>query len=178
MSWGWPVGALTLLDEVGLDVAFHAGRVMLSHLGARLDPPPAFQRMIDDGRLGRKAGRGFYRYDGKQKQPDPAVYELLEWRPAALSAGEIAERCWLQMLNEVARTWEDGILRDPDAIDIGVVFGFGFPPFRGGILHEADRVGLDQVVARLDGYAERYGPRLAPAPLLCTMAARGELFHV
>jgi 3-hydroxyacyl-CoA dehydrogenase/enoyl-CoA hydratase/3-hydroxybutyryl-CoA epimerase len=176
-GWGWPVGALTLLDEVGLDVAYHAGRVMLAQLGDRLDPPAAFQKMIDDGRLGRKAGRGFYRYDGKAKEPDPAVYELLQWSPGSVDAGEIAERCWLEMLDEVARTMEDGIVRDPDTVDIGVVFGFGFPPFRGGILHEADRLGLDAVVARLDGYAARYGKRFEPAALLRDMARRGERFH-
>jgi 3-hydroxyacyl-CoA dehydrogenase/enoyl-CoA hydratase/3-hydroxybutyryl-CoA epimerase len=176
-GWGWPVGALTLLDEVGLDVAYHAGQVMLAHLGDRLDPPPAFQKMIDDGRLGRKAGRGFYRYEGKEKHPDPAVYELLGWQPAAVPAGEIAERCWLKMLDEVARTMEEGIVRDPDTVDIGVVFGFGFPPFRGGILHEADRMGLDTVVARLDGYAAQHGKRFEPARLLREMAERGERFH-
>ena len=188
-AWGWPAGGLSLLDEVGLDVAYHAGQVLLARLGDRLDPPVAFQRMIDDGRKGRKAGRGFYRYDGavpragsgaktgKEKVPDPAVYELLGWQPRPLAAGEIAERCWLQMLNEVARTMEEGILRDPDAVDVGVIFGFGFPPFRGGILREADRVGADEIVRRLDAYAERHGKRLAPAPLLREMAARGERFH-
>jgi 3-hydroxyacyl-CoA dehydrogenase / enoyl-CoA hydratase / 3-hydroxybutyryl-CoA epimerase len=176
-AWGWPAGGLQLLDEVGLDVAFHAGQVLLSRLGDRIDPPPAFQKMIDDGRKGRKAGMGFYRYDGKEKEPDPAVYELLGWRHHPLPAGEIAERCWLQMLNEVARTMEEGIVRDPDVVDIGVIFGFGFPPFRGGILREADRVGLDLIVARLDGYAARHGKRLAPTSLLRDMAARGERFH-
>jgi 3-hydroxyacyl-CoA dehydrogenase/enoyl-CoA hydratase/3-hydroxybutyryl-CoA epimerase len=162
---------------VGLDVAYHAGQVMLAHLGDRLDPPPAFQELVDDGRLGRKAGRGFYRYGGKEKSPDPAVYELIGWQPRALAASEIVERCWLKMLDEVARTMEEGIVRDPDAVDIGVVFGFGFPPFRGGILHEADRVGLEQIVARLDAYAARHGKRFEPAALLREMAARGERFH-
>jgi len=176
-AWGWPAGGLQLLDEVGLDVAFHAGQVLLSRLGDRIDAPPAFQKMIDDGRKGRKAGMGFYRYDGKEKEADSAVYELLGWRHHPLPEGEIAERCWLQMLNEVARTMEEGIVRDPDVVDIGVIFGFGFPPFRGGILREADRVGLDLVVERLDGYAARHGKRLLPAPLLREMAARGERFH-
>jgi 3-hydroxyacyl-CoA dehydrogenase/enoyl-CoA hydratase/3-hydroxybutyryl-CoA epimerase len=177
-GWGWPVGALTLLDEVGLDVGFHAGTVLLEHLGERLDPPPAFQRMIDDGRLGRKAGKGFYRYEKGEKQgPDESVYELLDWTPAEIPAAEIAERCWLQMLDEVARTIEDGVIREPDDVDIGVIFGLGFPPFRGGILREADRVGLDTIVARMDGYAERYGRRFEPAGLLRRMAEGGERFR-
>jgi 3-hydroxyacyl-CoA dehydrogenase/enoyl-CoA hydratase/3-hydroxybutyryl-CoA epimerase len=176
-GWGWPVGALTLLDEVGLDVGYHAGKVLLERLGDRLDPPAAYQRLIDDGRLGRKAKKGFYRYDGKEKVADETVYALLGWQPRPMLEMEIAERCWLQMLNEVARTIEEGIVTDVDAIDIGVIFGFGFPPFRGGILHEADRVGLDEIVRRLDRYAAELGPRLQPAPLLRRMAEGGERFH-
>ena len=151
VAWGWPVGPLALLDEVGLDVAIHAGRVMRERLGERLAPPPTNARMIDAERLGRKSGRGFYRYVDAGKEVDPDVYRLLDWRPATLPDEEIVERCWLQMLNEAARTIEDGVIADPAAVDIGVIFGFGFPPFRGGLLREADRRGLDWVVGRLDG---------------------------
>jgi len=83
----------------------------------------------------------------------------------------------MQMLNEVARCIEDGIVSDPKDIDVGVIFGFGFPPFRGGILREADRLGLDYVVGRLELYAGRYGDRLAPAELLQDMARGGKTFH-
>jgi 3-hydroxyacyl-CoA dehydrogenase/enoyl-CoA hydratase/3-hydroxybutyryl-CoA epimerase len=176
-AWGWPAGGLQLLDEVGIDVAYHAGQVLIARLGDRIDAPAAFRKLIDDGRKGRKAGKGFYRYDGKDKEPDPAVYELLGWQPRPLPAGDIAERCWLQMLNEVARTIEERIVTDPDVVDVGVIFGLGFPPFRGGILREADRVGLDEIVRRLDAYAAKHGKRLEPAPLLREMAKRGERFH-
>ncbi len=176
-SWGWPVGPLELLDEVGLDIAHHAAEVMLPYLGDRVAPPPVLARMIEDGRKGRKAGKGFYDYSGKDKRPDPKVYELLGWKPSEVPAAEIVERCWLQMLNEVARTIEDGVIENPVDIDVGVIFGFGFPPFRGGILKAADRLGIAAVVETLRGYAERYGERLAPAPLLVTMAAEGRTFH-
>ena len=83
----------------------------------------------------------------------------------------------MQMLNETARSIEEGIIEDPNDIDIGVIFGFGFPPFRGGMLREADKQGVDYVTARLEDYAERYGDRLQPADLLRRMAARGEKFH-
>ena len=176
-GWGWPVGPLELLDEVGLDVAYHAGRVMAPYFGDRIAAPPAFETMIEAGRKGRKSGKGFYDYSGKEKSPDPEVYELLGWSPSLVPAEEIVERCWLQMLNETARSMEDGVVRNPADVDIGVVFGFGFPPFRGGILREADRQGLEAVVRKLEGYAERYGERLAPAELLKTMAAEGKTFH-
>jgi 3-hydroxyacyl-CoA dehydrogenase / enoyl-CoA hydratase / 3-hydroxybutyryl-CoA epimerase len=187
--WGWPVGPFTLLDEVGLDVGRHAGEVMRSALGDRLEPPAVFQRMIDDGRLGRKAKRGFYLYeeeDGKGKKGkavDPAVYRLLGWKPAGpdtIPDEEIVERCWLQMLNETARCMEEGIITDPADVDIGVIFGFGFPPFRGGLLREADRKGLPWVVSRLEHYAELRGARggrLEPAKLLRDMARQGERFY-
>ncbi len=178
--WGWPVGPFTLLDEVGLDVARHAGGVVREALGERVAPPPVFDKMADDRRLGRKAGRGFYLYEGegkKGKRVDEAVYSLIGWREAAVDDGEVVERCWLQMLNETARCMEEGIITKPADVDIGVIFGFGFPPFRGGLLREADRHGLAWVVDRLDGYAEKHGERLRPAALLRGMAERAARFY-
>ncbi|HEV2853093.1 MAG TPA: 3-hydroxyacyl-CoA dehydrogenase NAD-binding domain-containing protein [Thermoanaerobaculia bacterium] len=179
--WGWPVGPFALLDEVGLDVAAHVGEVMREALGDRVAPPPLFQSMKDDKRLGRKAKRGFYLYgdEGKkgEKRVDEAVYRLLGWRETPLPDQEVVERCWLQMLNETARCMEEGILTNPADVDIGVIFGFGFPPFRGGLLREADRHGLAWVVETLDGYAEKYGERLRPAGRLREMARRGERFY-
>lgn len=179
-AWGWPVGPLELLDEVGLDIAHHAGQVVAPFLGERAAPPPVFARMLDDGRKGRKAGKGFYDYSGKEKRPkrpDRAVYDLLGWSEAHVPEEEIVERCWLQMLNETARCIEDGVIENPVDVDVGVIFGLGFPPFRGGILKEADRVGLRYVVERLERYAKTYGERLAPAELLKSMAAAGGTFH-
>ncbi|HEX5715424.1 MAG TPA: 3-hydroxyacyl-CoA dehydrogenase NAD-binding domain-containing protein [Thermoanaerobaculia bacterium] len=184
--WGWPVGPFALMDEVGLDVGRHVGEVMRESLGDRLTAPPVFQRMIDDKRLGRKSKRGFYLYqdeektEGKKKgsRPvDPAVYRLLDWTPVPVSDEEIVERCWLQMLNETARCMEEGIIKDPADVDIGVIFGFGFPPFRGGLLQEADRHGLAWVVSKLEGYAAKHGKRFEPAGLLREMAVRGERFY-
>ena len=179
-AWGWPVGPLELLDEVGLDIAHHAGQVVAPYLGERAAPPPVFARMLDDGRKGRKAGKGFYDYSGTEKRPkrpDRAVYDLLGWSEAHVPEEEIVERCWLQMLNETARCIEDGVIENPTDIDVGVIFGLGFPPFRGGILKEADRVGLRYVVERLERYAKTYGERLTPAELLKSMAAAGGTFH-
>ncbi len=183
VRWGWPVGPFTLLDEVGLDVARHAGEVVREALGERVAPPAVFARMIEDRRLGRKAKRGFYVYEDEDrkgkpgKRVDEAVYEMIGWREAPVDDAEIVERCWLQMLNETARCMEEGIISNPADVDIGVIFGFGFPPFRGGLLREADRHGLGVVVERLDRYAERYGERLRPAALLRDMAGRGERFY-
>jgi 3-hydroxyacyl-CoA dehydrogenase/enoyl-CoA hydratase/3-hydroxybutyryl-CoA epimerase len=183
--WGWPVGPFALMDEVGLDVGAHVGEVMREALGERVTPPPVFQRMLDDRRLGRKGKRGFYLYEEKDakgkgkssKKVDPAVYPLLGWHPVPIGDEEIVERCWLQMLNETGRCMEEGVITNPADVDIGVIFGFGFPPFRGGLLREADRRSLPWVVETLDGYAERHGDRLRPAALLRDMAGRGAGFY-
>ncbi len=176
-DWGWPVGPLALLDEVGLDIAHHAGKVMRDYAGERARPSPIFERMIEDGRTGRKGKRGFYKYRHKPKRVDRSVYELIGWERGRVDHQEIVERTWMQMLNEVARTIEDGVVSDPKDVDVGVIFGFGFPAFRGGILRETDRLGVDHVVGRLETYAEKYGERLAPAELLRHMAKKGEKFH-
>jgi 3-hydroxyacyl-CoA dehydrogenase/enoyl-CoA hydratase/3-hydroxybutyryl-CoA epimerase len=175
------------MDEVGLDVGAHVGEVMREALGDRVAPPPVFQRMLDDRRLGRKGTRGFYLYEEKEgkgkdkgkgtKKVDESVYALLGWSETPVSDEEVVERCWLQMLNETARCMEEGVIKNPADVDIGVIFGFGFPPFRGGLLREADRHGLPWVVEKLDGYAGRYGERLRPADLLREMAGKGERFY-
>ena len=176
-EWGWPVGPLALLDEVGIDIAHHAGDVMRQYAGERAEASPVFQKMIDAGRLGRKGGKGFYDYSRKPKRIDDEVYDLIGWEEAEVDDLEIIERCWMQMLNETARCIEDGIISNPDDIDIGVIFGLGFPPFRGGILREADKQGVDYVTARLEDYADKYGARLQPAGLLREMADKGKKFH-
>lgn len=181
--WGWPVGPFALMDEVGLDVGAHVAEVMHESMGDRLAPPPVFHRMMEDKRFGRKSKRGFYLYEEEEKKKkgarpvDPAVYRLLGWKPAPVSSEEIVERCWLQMLNETARCMEEGIIEEPADVDIGVIFGFGFPPFRGGLLREADRHGLPWVVGKLEGHAARHGSRLEPARLLRDMARRGDRFY-
>src|SRR3954465_3962081 len=180
--WGWPVGPFPLLDEVALDAPRHAGQVVRDALGDRVAPPPVFERMIADHRLGRKSKRGFYLYEeGKKgkisKRVDPAVYRLLGWSEKPIDDREVTERCWLQMLNETARCMEEGIITNPADVDIGVIFGFGFPPFRGGLLREADRQGLPWVVETLDRYVVHYGERLRPAALLREMAGRGASFY-
>ncbi|MCB1036308.1 MAG: enoyl-CoA hydratase/isomerase family protein, partial [Acidobacteria bacterium] len=175
--WGFPVGPIALMDEVGIDIGAHVSKVLLEYFGDRITPPPVFERLIEDGRKGRKAGRGFYTYGKGPKKVDESVYPLLGWQEAKIDDQEIVERCWMQMLNEVAHCIEEGIITNPVDIDLGVIFGFGFPPFRGGILREADKVGLPYVVERLHAYAEKHGDRLKPAPLLLKMAEERARFH-
>lgn len=178
VQFGFPVGPVKLLDEVGIDVAQKASAVVREAFGDRLDAPPGMEALITDNRLGRKNKRGMYLYDGKKKGVDPSVYRLLGITPSKeLSADEIARRCVLQMVNEAAYCFGEGILRSARDGDIGAIFGLGFPPFRGGPFRYADQLGIDSVVAALRGYESAVGKRFAPAPVLTHMAGEGLRFY-
>ena len=177
---GFPIGPLALLDEVGLDVAAKAAAVLHDALGARLAPAPAVGRLIEDGRLGRKSGRGFYRYErGKRRRADESVRDLIRPRQATRrpTPAETERRLLLAMLNEAARAMSEDITRSPSDGDIGAVMGFGFPPFLGGPLRYIDDQGAAVIVAELEDCADRLGPRFAPAGVLVEMACTGRTFY-
>src|SRR5690606_22268433 len=178
-DWGFPVGPFTLLDEVGIDVGRKVTQTMVSAFGERMLPPDAFERVVSDGRLGRKNKKGFYLYGGKKKGVDESIYELLgEGRTRKrFSPEEVQERLYLQMCNEAALCLQEGILRSPRDGDVGAVFGLGFPPFRGGPFRWMDTLGTQEVVRRLRIYEERIGHRFRPAQLLVDMAREGKSFY-
>ncbi len=182
-KWGWPVGPITLLDEVGIDIAAHIGPIMVEAFGERMTPPPMFAKLVADDRKGRKNERGFYVYGGKRKkegskQVDQSVYKVLGIEPKnKMAPEEIQMRCSLQFVNEAVRCLGDGILRSARDGDIGAIFGLGFPPFRGGPFRWIDSVGAPEVLRRIEQYHERFGKRWEPAPLLVEMAKSGKRFH-
>ena len=182
-AWGWPVGPITLLDEVGIDIAAHIGPIMVEAFGERMTPPPMFAKLVADDRKGRKNERGFYVYGGKRKkegskQVDQSVYKVLGIEPKnKMAPEEIQMRCSLQFVNEAVRCLGDGILRSARDGDIGAIFGLGFPPFRGGPFRWIDSVGAPEVLRRIEQYHERFGKRWEPAPLLVEMAKSGKRFH-
>src|SRR3954469_12540407 len=182
VDFGFPVGPMQLLDEVGIDVGSKVAHVMHESFGARLAPPPGFEKLVESGRLGRKAKKGFYHYDdaaSKKKEVDRSVYDLTPQgqKRSSPPAAEIAERCVLQMVNEAALCLGEGILRSPRDGDIGAVFGLGWPPFRGGPFRHADSLGPAQVVEKLRRYQDRFGGRFAPAPRLVQLAEAGAKFY-
>ena len=182
MDWGFPVGPITLLDEVGIDVADKVGHIVYGHFGDRMKPPPGFEKLIADQRHGRKNGRGFYLYGdpkrGKKKKVDASVYAVLGINPEKkLPAEEIAQRCGLAFVNEACLCFGEGILRSARDGDIGAIFGLGFPPFRGGPFRYVDTVGPKEIVRRMSRFRDRLGNRFAPAPVLLEMAETGKTFH-
>lgn len=179
VEWGFPVGPITLMDEVGIDVGAKITKVMQAAFGDRMAPPETFTKLIDDGRAGRKNERGFYLYEnGKKGEIDQSIYELLGVKSRVrLARGTIQDRLAMLFINEAARCLEEGILRSARDGDIGAVFGLGFPPFRGGPFAYVDQVGADDVVTRLDNLAKVHGDRYAAAEILRRHAETGERFR-
>lgn len=176
LDWGMPMGPLRLADEVGLDVSAKVGHILHEAFGDRLPFPAWIDKLADGGRLGLKSGLGVYRYDGKkQLGPDPAIYGLLGLSPRHRDPdlAALAERMVLPMVNEAARCLEEGIVGSPGELDLAMVFGTGFPPFRGGLCRWADGEGPPRLVERLERYAEAVGPRFAPSEALRRFAEQG-----
>ena len=180
-DFGFPVGPITLLDEVGLDIGGKSGAIMAAAFGDRMQPAQSAGKVLAAGRLGRKAKKGFYLYDesGKKGGVDESVYELLPTgsRRTEIPKDEIQRRCALALVNEAVRCIEEGIVRQPRDGDIGAVFGIGFPPFRGGPYRYVDAVGAVEIVKQLEGLNAKHPGRFLPCALLVKMAHEGTRFY-
>jgi len=178
-GFGFPVGPITLLDEVGLDVAAKAGKVMHEAFGERLAPSPLLPKVLADQRLGRKNGKGFYHYHkGQRTGPDETIYDLLGVRPVKPATMAIIEqRLVYSMLNEAAMACGEGVVRNARDGDIGAIFGIGYPPFRGGPLRYIDDLGAARVVEVLRQLERSCGMRFAPCKTLVEMAEQGRRFY-
>ncbi|HJQ55015.1 MAG TPA: fatty acid oxidation complex subunit alpha FadJ [Gemmatimonadaceae bacterium] len=198
VDFGFPVGPITLVDEVGLDVATKAGKIMADAFPDRMHPAKSIQSVVAAGRYGRKSRKGFYTYDssGKKGEVDQTVYGLFlppgnvpvttaitspsggePSAPAEMPSIQIQQRTVLAMLNEAVRCLSDGIIRSPRDGDVGAVFGIGFPPFRGGPFRYMDTLGIQIVVQRLEDLNARFPGRFEPAEMLLEMARRRQTFY-
>lgn len=178
-DFGFPVGPLTLIDEVGIDVGMHVLETMQQAFPSRIDPPRGLIPVADNGRLGRKNNKGFYVYEnGKKGKADESIYQLIGVEPNSekIQVREIVDRCLLQFVNESVRCLEEGILDSPGDGDVGAVFGLGFPPFLGGPFKYVDLVSAEDVVSRLRALEDKYGDRFKPADLLVKYAKEKQLF--
>jgi 3-hydroxyacyl-CoA dehydrogenase / enoyl-CoA hydratase / 3-hydroxybutyryl-CoA epimerase len=177
-TFGFPVGPVALLDEVGLDVADKAGNVMYEAFGDRMKPAGALSRMLGATRLGRKNGRGFYKYrEGHKAGVDSSVYPLLGVKPAEAHSDLVQRRLVYAMLNEAALACAENVVRSARDADIGAIFGIGFPAFRGGPLRMIDDLGAGRVVETLYQLQEQFGERFRPAPGLLEMSRRSGHYY-
>ncbi|MFW7378247.1 MAG: 3-hydroxyacyl-CoA dehydrogenase NAD-binding domain-containing protein [Oligoflexus sp.] len=177
-SFGFPVGPVTLMDEVGIDVGSHVLDTMKKAFADRVLVPKGLDAIKESGRLGRKNSKGFYEYEnGLKGEPDESIYSLMsDWQEQSMDEDEIVDRCALIFINESVRCLEEGILANAYDGDVGAVFGLGFPPFWGGPFKYVDHIGAKIIVDRLSGLADKYGKRFEPAPLLRQHAEESKKF--
>jgi 3-hydroxyacyl-CoA dehydrogenase/enoyl-CoA hydratase/3-hydroxybutyryl-CoA epimerase/3-hydroxyacyl-CoA dehydrogenase/enoyl-CoA hydratase/3-hydroxybutyryl-CoA epimerase/enoyl-CoA isomerase len=179
-KFGMPMGPITLEDVVGLDTSLYAGHVINTAFADRAAPTRVLDELVKAGRLGQKSGAGFYSYaKGPKGADDPALSAILEKCQKGrreIGEEEITDRLFLPMLVEATRVLAEGIVREPGDVDMGLILGIGFPPFRGGILRWADNLGLPRVLEKLAKY-DRLGPRFQPTEVLRKLAAAGKGFY-
>ncbi len=180
-AFGMPVGPIELLDDVGIDVAWKASETLSKTWPDRMPADPALEKLVENGRIGRKAKKGFYFYESERRgDPDPEAYRDLGLfspsRKSSLSPSEIQERLILPMINEAAYCLAEGVVPSPAKLDLAMIFGTGFPPFRGGLCAHADALGPKAVVEGLQRLVKDQGGRFAPAPMLLAMARTGKKF--
>jgi 3-hydroxyacyl-CoA dehydrogenase/enoyl-CoA hydratase/3-hydroxybutyryl-CoA epimerase len=185
---GWPVGPITLLDEVGIDVGAKVSKTLAAAFPGRITVPPTVDQFLVEKRFGRKTGRGFYVYPEERKgllarrgrkQVDPQVYSYFAGRTPVADEGspeELGERLTLIAALEAVRCLEAGILQCPRDGDIGAVFGFGYPPMRGGPFRHIDALGLGAVITRASGLRERHGDAFEVPELMRKLAREGKNF--
>ena len=171
LKFGMPMGPFVVTDYIGNDVNYKAFHNFEKAYGDRMKLPAILASMNERRWLGKKTGKGFYLYSKKNMVPNPEIQALIHHsaEKSRLSDEGIVEGVNLAMVNEAALCLEEGIVANPEYLDVAMVFGIGFPPFRGGVLHYADSLGIKTVVSKLKALQQTVGDRYAPTKLLLEM---------
>lgn len=184
LDFGLPMGPATLGDLTGLDINYHVIKNFERSLGERWEISPIYELVYQTGCYGRKTGAGWYDYSTEKPVPNPKVQEVIrkylnekKIQPKKLSNKEIIDRMMARAINEAAYMIQEGICDRPQDMDLAMVYGTGFPPYRGGILRYADGWGIRNVYEHLLKLEKDYGVRFKPAPLLKEMAESGRTFY-
>ncbi len=180
LQFGMPMGPLRLADEVGLDTAAKVAKILNEAYGKRAEAAPLTGKIAESGRLGRKNRKGFYVWEkDKARRPDESIYEFVDagGKSASLSDEELVDRMISPMINEAALALQEGVVKTPGELDLALIMGTGFPPFRGGLLRYADSIGVDRIRNNLDRFSQgELGERLLPNPALSEFADRGTFY--
>lgn len=178
-KFGYPVGPMALLDEVGMDVGAHVGETMAPMFDARGGKSSTkAKELMEAGYMGRKNKKGLYNYESKKKQVNSDIYKHFGRSNRTNPDADYAQlRMALMMVNEAAYCLQEGILKSPTDGDLGAILGLGFPPFTGGPFRYVDYAGIENVVDRMHQFTDRFGVRFTPAPILVDMAKKGKTFY-
>jgi 3-hydroxyacyl-CoA dehydrogenase/enoyl-CoA hydratase/3-hydroxybutyryl-CoA epimerase len=181
LDFGMPMGPMRLVDEVGIDVAAKVAKILNQAFGNRAEASPVSDAIVKSGRLGKKNGKGFYHYEnGKPLGVDDSIVQLIPARTTksvGLTDGELVQRMLYPMINEAALALQEGVVKTPGEVDLGMIMGKGFPPFRGGLLRWADSESPQKVVDALEKFAAAGGgDRVRPNAALKEFARRGSFY--
>jgi 3-hydroxyacyl-CoA dehydrogenase / enoyl-CoA hydratase / 3-hydroxybutyryl-CoA epimerase len=178
-TFGMPMGPFTLMDEVGLDIGAKVTHVLYEALGERMSPPELMTKFEHLKLLGKKGGKGFFLYDenGKKADFNPDVSAAIQSPKSVISPGAIQDRLILIMVNEAARCLEEGVIKEPSQLDLALVMGIGFPPFRGGILRYSDQIGIKIIHQKLAFLSKVAGENYVPCSLILQKVAAAENFY-
>ena len=184
LNFGMPMGPATLADLTGIDINYHVNKTFEKKLGQRYAVHPLTEAIYKIGDYGRKTGAGYMDYSGDAPVPNPKVaavlkkyYEDNQVAPKEVPEQEIVDLMLANAINEAAYMMEEGICDRPQDMDLAMIYGTGFPPFRGGILRYADKWGLDKVYATLKKLEKTYGVHFKPAGMIKEMAETGKTFY-
>jgi len=184
VDFGMPMGPATLADLTGIDINYHVAKTFEKRLGSRYKVHPLTELIYKTGCYGRKTGSGYFDYSGEKPVPNPKVQEVVKRyleeqgvKPREMSKQEIIDTMLGLGINVAALMIEEGICDRPQDMDLAMIYGTGFPPYRGGILRYADKWGIRNVYEKLLELEQRYGERFKPAKLLKEMAEKGETFY-
>lgn len=180
LSFGMPMSPFILSDEVGNDVGYKVAKMFEQSYGVRMKAPKISELMYENKLFGKKVGKGFYVYHGEKKQVNPQVKDLLKTintPKRELSEADMIDRVILSMINEASRCLQEKVVKKAEYLDMALIMGIGFPPFRGGLLKYADKIGINTVVDRLRHFEKLYGARFAPSEHLLAMQKQGQSFY-
>lgn len=177
LDFGMPMGPFVLADEVGLDVGYKVAKVLEDAYGERMQVSSILDRVYHQMQLlGKKAGKGFYIHSAKKRVANDAVKALV-FSKRKFDEQEIIDRAMLIMVNEAAMCLQEGVVKNAQYLDMAMIMGTGFPPYRGGLLKYADTLGIKSIVITLQSLAKNHGLRFEPAKLLLDMAKNGKTFY-
>lgn len=180
LDFGMPMGPFVLADEIGNDVTYKVSQTFEKAYGMRMRPAKLMQLMMEKGLFGHKNGKGFYLYNGEKRTINPEIKKLLRSigrTQPFLHQDDIVPRFLYGMVNEAARCLQENVVSRADFIDLALITGIGFPPFRGGLLRYADKMGVANVVSTLKRFERELGPRFEPCQLLEQKARHGQSFY-
>ena len=184
VDFGMPMGPAALADLTGIDINYHVNETFERRLGERYTVHPLTERIYQTGCYGRKTGAGYFDYSGDKPVPNPKVAEVIQAylkengvQPKQMSKQDIVDVMLADAINEAAYMIEEGICDRPQDMDLAMIYGTGFPPYRGGILRYADKWGLKNVYQKLQQLEQHYGPRFRPAGLIEQIAETGSTFY-